>query len=97
MKVNARNEGEKLFSRFLHEVLSAEDQKRLDEKWNRMFNAQSDINHKRVPVGFECSSRFKSGMLQITPIQREGVAFFEALGSGICAFDVGIGYNTIYQ
>ncbi len=91
LKVNARNEGEKLFSRFLHEVLTTIDQKRLDETWNRMFNAQSDINHKRVPVGFECSSRFKSGLLQITPIQREGVAFFEALGSGICAFDVGVG------
>jgi len=36
-------------------------------------------------------------MLQITPIQREGVAFFEALGSGICAFDVGIGYMSICQ
>jgi len=91
LKVNARNEGEKLFSRFLHEVLTPDDQKRLDETWNRMYNAQSDINHKRVPVGFECSSRFKSGLLQITPIQREGVAFFEALGSGICAFDVGVG------
>lgn len=91
LKVIARNEGEKLFSRFLHEVLTPDDQKKLDETWNRMFNAQSDINHKRVPVGFECSSRFKSGLLQITPIQREGVAFFEALGSGICAFDVGVG------
>jgi len=91
LKVNARNEGEKLFSRFLHEVLSDEDQSRLDETWNRMFNAQSDINHKRVPVGFECSSKFKSGVLQITPIQREAVAFFEALGSGICALDVGVG------
>ncbi|MFN8208081.1 MAG: helicase-related protein [Bacteroidales bacterium] len=91
LKVNARNEGEKLFSRLLHEVLTPEDQKRLDETWNRMYNAQSDINHKRVPIGFECSSRFKSGLLQITPIQREGVAFFEALGSGICAFDVGVG------
>jgi hypothetical protein len=91
LKVNARNEGEKLFSRFLHEVLSDEDQSRLDETWNRMFNAQSDINHKRVPVGFECSSKFKSGVLQITSIQREAVAFFEALGSGICALDVGVG------
>lgn len=91
LKVNARNEGEKLFSRFLHEVLTPPDQRRLDETWNRMYNAQSDINHKRVPIGFECSSRFKSGLLQITPIQREGVAFFEALGSGICAFDVGVG------
>jgi superfamily II DNA/RNA helicase len=91
LKVNARNEGEKLFSRFLHEVLTPEDQRRLDETWNRMYNAQSDINHKRVPIGFECSSRFKSGILQITPIQREGVAFFEALGSGILALDVGVG------
>jgi hypothetical protein len=91
LKVNARNEGEKLFSRFLHEVLTPDDQRRLDETWNRMYNAQSGINHKRVPIGFECSSRFKSGLLQITPIQREGVAFFEALGSGICAFDVGVG------
>ena len=91
LKVNARNDGEKLFSRFLHEVLTDADQKRLDDIWNRMYNAQSDINHKRVPVGFECSSRFKSGLLQITPIQREGVAFFESLGSGICAFDVGVG------
>jgi len=91
LKVNARNEGEKLFSRFLHEVLTTDDQRRLDEIWNRMYNAQSGINHKRVPIGFECSSRFKSGLLQITPIQREGTAFFEALGSGICAFDVGVG------
>lgn len=97
LKVNARNEGEKLFSRFLHEVLTPDDQKRLDETWNRMYNAQSDINHKRVPVGFECSSRFKSGLLQITPIQREGVAFFEALGSGICAFDVGVGLIFDYK
>ncbi|HEY4789117.1 MAG TPA: hypothetical protein VIH57_23875, partial [Bacteroidales bacterium] len=72
LKVNARNEGEKLFSRFLHEVLTSDDQRKLDETWNRMYNAQSDINHKRVPIGFECSSRFKSGLLQITPIQREG-------------------------
>jgi hypothetical protein len=91
LKVNARNEGEKLFSRFLHDVLTPDDQRRLDETWNQLYNAQSDINHKRVPIGFECSSRFKSGILQITPIQREGVAFFEALGSGICAFDVGVG------
>jgi hypothetical protein len=91
LKANARIEGEKLFSRFLHEVLAFEDQQRLDYAWNRTYNGQSDINYSRVPIGFVCSARFKSGLLQITDIQREGVAFMEAMGSGINAFDVGVG------
>ena len=91
LKANARIEGEKLFSRFLHEVLVFEDQQRLDYAWNRTYNGQSDINYSKVPIGFECSARFKSGLLQITDIQREGVAFMEAMGSGINAFDVGVG------
>jgi hypothetical protein len=91
LKANARIEGEKLFSRFLHEVITFEDQQRLDYAWNRTYNGQSDISYSKVPIGFECSARFKSGLLQITDIQREGVAFMEAMGSGINAFDVGVG------
>jgi len=91
IKTNARNEGEALFARFLHDVLTEEDQSRLDYTWNAKYNNQSDINHKRVPVSFECSRYFKSGLLQLTPIQREGIAFMEAVGSGINAFDVGVG------
>lgn len=91
LKANARIEGEYLFSKFLHEVMAFEDQQRLDYAWNRLYNGQSDINYSKVPIGFECSARFKSGLLQITDIQREGVAFMEAMGSGINAFDVGVG------
>ena len=91
LRANARIEGESLFSRFLHEVPTYEDQMKLDLSWNRMYNGQSDINYSKVPIGFECSARFKSGILQITDIQREGVAFMEAMGSGINAFDVGVG------
>ena len=91
LKANARIEGERLFSKFLHEVITFEDQQRLDYAWNRLYNGQSDINYSKVPIGFECSARFKSGLLQITDIQREGVAFMEAMGSGINAFDVGVG------
>jgi hypothetical protein len=91
LKANAREEGERLFSAFLHEVLTFDDQQRLDYSWNRLYNAQADIKHHKVPVGFECSRRFKSGVLQITDIQREGIAFMEAMGSGINAFDVGVG------
>ena len=91
LRANARIEGEKLFSRFLHEVLAFEDQQKLNFAWNRVYNGQSDINYSKVPIGFECSARFKSGILQITDIQRQGVAFMEAMGSGINAFDVGVG------
>jgi hypothetical protein len=91
LKANARIEGEKLFSRFLHEVITARDQERLDYSWNRIYNGQSDINYKKVPIGFECSTQFKSGILQLTDIQREGIAFIEMMGSGINAFDVGVG------
>jgi hypothetical protein len=91
LKANARIEGEKLFSRFLHEVLTFDDQHKLNYAWNRVYNGQSDINYSKVPIGFECSARFKSGILQITDIQRQGVAFMEAMGSGINAFDVGVG------
>ena len=91
LKASARIEGEQLFSRFLHEVPAFEDQQRLDLAWNRTYNGQAMINYSKVPIGFECSARFKSGLLQITDIQREGVAFMEAMGSGINAFDVGVG------
>lgn len=91
LRANARIEGEKLFSKFLHEVLAFDDQHKLNYAWNRLYNGQSDINYSKVPIGFECSARFKSGILQITDIQREGVAFMEAMGSGINAFDVGVG------
>ncbi|HBG69674.1 MAG TPA: SNF2 family helicase [Prolixibacteraceae bacterium] len=91
LKANARIEGEKLFSRFLHEVLTAKDQEKLDYSWNRLYNGQSDISYHKVPIGFECSATFKSGILQLTDIQREGIAFMEVMGSGINSFDVGVG------
>lgn len=91
LKANARNEGEELFARFLNEVLTYEDQQKLDFVWNRMYNGYSDINYLKIPIAFECSTRFKSGILMLTEAQRQGVAFMEAVGSGINAFDVGVG------
>ncbi len=96
LKANARIEGEKLFSRFLHEVITAKDQERLDYSWNRLYNGQSDIFYQKVPIGFECSATFKSGILQLTDIQREGIAFMEVMGSGINSFDVGVGKCVNY-
>jgi hypothetical protein len=97
IKANARIEGERLFSRFLHEVLTPSDQEKLDYAWNRLYNGQSDISYHKVPIGFECSAKFKSGILQLTDIQRESIAFMEAMGSGILALDVGVGNLNEYQ
>jgi len=91
LKGNARDEGERLFERFLHEALLFEDQQKLDFKWNRLFNGQSNVQHHKIPIGFDVSSKFKGFDLEIRPAQREGVAFMELAGSGIIAYDVGVG------
>jgi len=91
LKGNARDEGERFFERFLHEALSFEDQQKLDFKWNRLFNGQSNVQHHKIPIGFDVSSKFKGFDLEIRPAQREGVAFMELAGSGIIAYDVGVG------
>lgn len=91
IKSNARNEGEELFQRFLSEVLTDDDKRRLDEQFNSKYNPFSDIDYLSVPVAFECSRRFGSGLLELKDIQKEGVSFIEMLGSGIIAYDVGVG------
>ncbi len=91
LKGNARDEGERLFERFLHEALSFEDQQKLDFKWNRLYNGQSSVQHHKIPIGFDVSAKFKGFDLEIRPAQREGVAFMELAGSGIIAYDVGVG------
>jgi len=91
IEMYAGPECEELFSRFLYEVLTREDQQKLDFSWNRKFNAQASVPYHRVPVGFECSARFKKGLLQFTTAQREAIAFMETTGSGVLAYDVGVG------
>lgn len=84
-------EGEKLFADMLHSALKFEDQQKLDIIWNRKYNGWSNIPYYRIPIGFTCSARFRNGEFRFTPIQREAIAFMEAAGSGITAYDVGVG------
>lgn len=87
----AGQECEELFSRFLHEALTVSDQQKFDMLWNRTYNGFSSVPYQRIPIGFECSANFKNGVFEFTPIQREGIAFMKAVGSGIVAYDVGVG------
>lgn len=99
-------EGEKLFAQMLHEALTIEDQQKLDIIWNRKYNGWSNIPYLRIPIGFSCSTMFRNGEFRFTDIQREAIAFLEASGSGIIAYDVGVGKtiaaiismaNALYQ
>ncbi|HSZ72484.1 MAG TPA: SNF2-related protein [Cytophagaceae bacterium] len=84
-------EGEEFFTLFLYQAISFEDQQKIDFSWNRTFNGHSAIPYNRVPIGFECSAMFKSGVLRFSLAQRESIAFMEMAKSGIIAYDVGVG------
>ena len=59
--------------------------------WNRLSNNYREVDYARIPVGFKVGNMFKGGNLNIRPAQREGVAFMNHRGTGIVAYDVGVG------
>jgi len=83
--------GSALFDQFLMESLTAEDKARLEHFWNEKHNNYVDPNWHQIPVGFSINRRFKGGELAIRPAQREGVGFLNINGTGIIAYDVGVG------
>jgi hypothetical protein len=88
---NSRDEGERLFKIFLHQALEHKDQLKLDAHYNTNYNAVAPLNHSKVPIGLEVSKTFHGHSLEVRPAQREGIAFMELVGSGIIAYDVGVG------
>lgn len=91
LKQNAKTEGDQFFVRFLAEALTREDQLKIEQIWNSRYNGYVEINYFKVPVAFTCSSTFKNKPLFIRSVQREGIGFINAQGSGCIAYDVGLG------
>ncbi len=91
LRRTTRNEGERLFDKFLNEALKFEDQQRIDIIWNRLYNGIAPVAFHKIPIGFSCSARFQGFDFELRPAQREGIAFMELTGSGIIAYDVGLG------
>lgn len=83
--------GAVLFDRFLLEMLTRDDKNKVAALWNSKRNNYVPIPYYKIPVGFEVSHKFKGGQLKIRPAQREGVSFFNARGTGILGYDVGVG------
>lgn len=91
IKKITRDEGERLFKIFLHEALEHTDQLKLDADYNSKYNATAPLQYQKIPIGIEVSRKFMGFDLDIRPAQREGIAFMELVGSGIVAYDVGVG------
>lgn len=87
----SREEGEEKFTEFLHEMLELKDQQKIDVLWNRQYNAHAAINYDKVPFGVEVSKSFHGFEFMPREAQREGLAFMDLVGSGIIAYDVGVG------
>ncbi|MFC5536733.1 zeta toxin family protein [Rhodocytophaga aerolata] len=89
-KQRAMSEGLRLFDIFLREELSPATQLRIDYEWNQTYNGFKKINYDKIPIAFEFG-KFYNGDVSIRPEKREGVAFILNEGSGIIAYDVGVG------
>ena len=76
---------------FLGEVIPAKSRTSIEAFWNKEHNGFVDINYNKIPLYFEFSKKFKKSDLEIRPAQREGVAFVSINGTGIVAYDVGVG------
>lgn len=80
-----------LFSTFLAEQLTEEDQQKIELLWNREYNGWVEFDYKNIPIGFEISRWFKSGLIAPRKALWEGVAFQTINGNSVIAFDVGVG------
>lgn len=87
-----RATAEKLFNRFLQEGLSKDDQKALTEKWNKQFNATVNPDYKKIPVFIDGMNTYKgTKKFDLTEQQIKGISFLTNKGSGLLAYDVGVG------
>lgn len=91
IKQLARENGERLFALFLREVLTDADIKRLNDSFNARYNGWANLKYNSIPIGLETSSTFLNQGFAIRPEKREAIAYMEAVGSGILAYDVGVG------
>lgn len=86
-----REYAQRYFTDFLHKNLGYNDQLRLDIFYNENYNGIADIKVHKVPVSMQTSKLFKNQDLILSDVQKEGSAFMELTGSGIIAYDVGVG------
>lgn len=91
LKSKTKTEGDRLFLIFLDKQLTNIDKTTIEMQWNRDFNGYVKINYNKVPVAFPCNKFDMGKPMEIRPEKREAVAFTFSEGSGLLAYDVGVG------
>lgn len=91
IKRNSAQECVYQLSKFLSNEISHKERLKIEYAWNRQHNGYVDVDYNRIPLAFKFSKFFKDGDLKVRDAQREGVAFQVANGTGIIAYDVGVG------
>lgn len=89
--MKAQENGERLFQIFLNRVITEDDQRELERVFNKKYNGWGKLNTTGIPIGLENSASFLGGGFAIRPEKREAITYMEAVGSGILAYDVGVG------
>lgn len=91
LRAKAKSEGDRLFADFLNGFLTLNDRVRLETEWNMAFNNNVPINTNKVPVAFRMNRYIFGQKADLRAEKREAVAFTSSNGSGLLAYDVGVG------
>lgn len=91
LKSSTQREGERLFSEFLQTQLLPSDKLRLETQWNIDFNNYLPVNLDKVPVAFTMAKYIFGEEEKVKAEKRDAVAFTLNNGTGILAYDVGVG------
>jgi len=87
-----RSEGLRLFDEFLSNHISVSDRVRIETIWNQKYNNYQLINYDKIPVAFSCTRKELNGEpIEFRFEKREAVAFAFGEGTGLLAYQVGVG------
>jgi len=91
LRSKAKGEGDRLFNEFLDKQLTLNDRVKIEIQWNMKFNNNVPLNFNKIPVAFKMNKFTNGQLLDLRPEKREAVAFTMSNGSGLLAYDVGVG------
>jgi len=82
----------KLFNRYLREGLSIEDQKDLVQAWNDKANTFVNPDYTKIPIFVDGMSSHKGKKeFKLSEQQIKGISMLTNKGTGLLAYDVGVG------
>jgi hypothetical protein len=91
-----REAAEGIFTRFIREGISPEERAKLENAWNRRFNAIVSPDYTQIPLFIEGMNTHKGKKeFELTAQQLKGISFVSNKGNGVVAYDVGIGKTVV--